>query len=228
MLFKTHLEVKLSTIPGGGNGVFTLRDIKQGEPVCYYAGHDEPMGENNMDPYAIQRCQFNMNRIGLRVPEGTHGVGQLINDASSIDFANLPLNEHGFFSLQSIKKLENDYHRCSFEKLNVRTIEDGEQIIFYALKDIKAGEELFFGYGPDYWVTHFCATSEYPLHKLLVSIKIVKEILDEKNNESAGNFMNFIGIEDGGIIHQVLGVNPDADKLTKLRYILEQIIRLSS
>jgi hypothetical protein len=66
------------------------------------------------------------------------------------------------------------------------------------------------------------------LHKLLVSIKIVKNILDDKNNESASNFMNFIGIEDGGIIHQVLGVDPAADNLTKLRYILEQVIRLSS
>ena len=50
----------------------------------------------------------------------------------------------------------------------------------------------------------------------------------EKNNESAGNFMRLTGIEEGGIIHQVLGVDSDADNLSKLRYILEQVIRLSS
>jgi uncharacterized protein len=223
MFFKTLLEVKPSTIPGAGNGVFTLRDIKKGEPVCYYASYE---GKDATDPYAIQ---FNNTlRIGHRVAEGTHGVAQLINDASTLDFTNLPLNEHGFFSLQSIKKLENDYHRHEFEKLNVRYTDKGEQFVLYACKDIKAGEELFYGYGPDYWVTHFCTISEYPLHKLLVSIRIVKEILDEKNNESAGNFMKFLGIEDGGIIHQALGVNPDTDNLTKLKYILEQVIRLSS
>jgi uncharacterized protein len=221
MLFKTHLEIKPSTIPGAGNGVFTLRDIKQGEPVCYYAGYE---GNDTSDPYAI--AFNNIILIGLRVPEGTHGVAQLINDASTLDFTKLPLNEHGLFSIKSIKILENDYHRCAFEKLNVRY--SGEQFVLYAIKDIKAGEELFYGYGPDYWVTHFCKNSEYPLHKLLVSIKIVKEILDEKNNDSAGIFMKFIGIEEGGIIHQVLGVNPLVDNLTKLRYILEQIIRLSS
>jgi hypothetical protein len=66
------------------------------------------------------------------------------------------------------------------------------------------------------------------LHKLLVSIKIAKQILDEKNNESAGVFMRQNSIEEGGIIHQILGVNPHADNLTKLRYIFEQVIRLSS
>jgi hypothetical protein len=227
MLFKTHLEVKLSTITGAGNGVFTLRDIKQGEPVCYYAGHDEPMGENSTDPYAIQH-QFNGTiRVGFRTPEGTHGVGQLINDAASLDFTVLPLNEHGFFSLQSARTLENAYNKHSDENMNIGYSKDGEEYVIYSRRNIKAGEELFVSYGSEYWITHFCKTSEYPLRKLLVSIKIVKKILDEKNNESAGNFMRLTGIEDGGIIHQMLGVNPDADNLSKLIYILEQVIRLS-
>lgn len=225
MLFKTHLEVKLSTIPGAGNGVFTLSDIKQGEPVCYYAGRDEPIGKNITDPYAIHHRFNNTIRVGFRTPEGTHGVAQIINDAASIDFANLPLNEHGFFSIKSMKNLENDYNKQSDENMNMGY---GEEYVMYSRINIKAGEELFVSYGSDYWITHFCKISEYPLHKLLVSIKIVKKILDEKNNESAGNFMNFIRIEDGGIIHQMLGVNPDADNLSKLRYIFEQVIRLSS
>jgi hypothetical protein len=228
MLFKTHLEVKLSTIPGAGNGVFTSRDIKQGDPVCYYAGRDEPQGENSTDPYAIQH-QFNGTiRVGHRFAEGTHGVGQLINDAASLDFTVLPLNDHGFFSIKSMKNLEIDYNKHSYENMNMSYSKDGEEYVMYSRRNIKAGEELFVSYGSDYWVTHFCKTSEYPLHKLLVSIRIVKEILDEKNNESAGNFMKFLRIEDGGIIHQALGVNPDTDNLTKLKYILEQVIRLSS
>jgi len=223
--FKTHLEVKLSTIPGAGNGVFTLRDIKKGEPVCYYAGYE---GKDAADPYAIHH-QFNGTiRVGHRFAEGTHGVGQLINDAASLDFTNLPLNEHGFFSIKSMKNLEKAYNKQSDENMNVTYTKDGEEYVMYSRRNIKAGEELFVSYGPDYWVTHFCTTSEYPLHKLLVSIRIVKEILDDKNNESAGNFMKFLRIEDGGIIHQALGVNPDADNLSKLRYILEQVIRLSS
>jgi hypothetical protein len=228
MLFKTHLEVKLSTIPGAGNGVFTLKDIKQGDPVCYYAGHDEPMGENSTDPYAIQH-QFNGTiRIGHRFAEGTHGVGQLINDASILDFRILLLNEHGFFSIKSMKNLENFYNKHSYENMNVSYSKDGEEYVMYSRRNIKAGEELFVSYGAEYWITQFCKTSEYPLHKLLVSIKIVKNILDDKNEEGAGNFMKFIGIEDGGIIHQLLGINPDMDNLSKLRYIFEQVIRLSS
>jgi hypothetical protein len=228
MLFKTHLEVGPSTIPGAGNGVFTLSDIKQGDPVCYYAGRDEPAGENCTDPYAIQH-QFNGTiRVGYRFAEGTHGIGQLINDASSIDFANLPLNEHGFFSIKSMKILETSYNKHSYEKMNVGYSKDGEEYVMYSRRNIKAGEELFVSYGSDYWITHFCKISEYPLHKLLVSIKIAKQILNGKNNESAGIFMRQNSIEEGGIIHQVLGVDPAADNLTKLRYILEQIIRLSS
>jgi len=228
MLFKTHLEVKLSTLPGAGNGVFTLRDIKNGEPVCYYAGRDEPIGKNSTDPYAIQHQFNNTIRLGYRFAEGTHGVGQLINDAASLDFTILPLNDHGFFSIQTMKNLENAYNKHSYENMNVTYRKDGEEYVMYSCRNIKAGEELFVSYGTEYWVTQFCKTSEYPLHKLLVSIKIVKNILDDKNNESASNFMNFIGIEEGGIIHQVLRVNPDTDNLSKLRYILEQIIRLSS
>jgi hypothetical protein len=225
MLFNTHLEVKLSTIPGAGNGVFTLRDIKSGEPVCYYAGYD---GEHSTDPYAIHHRYNNTVRTGYRYAEGTHGVGQLINDAASIDFTNLPLNEHGFFSLQSARTLENLYNKQSSEKTNVCYKADGEEFIMYASKNIKAGEELFVSYGPDYWITQFCTTSEYPLHKLLVSIKLVKKVLDEKNNDSASSLLNMFNIEEGGIIHQVLGVNPDMDNVLKLKYIFEQVIRLSS
>lgn len=127
-----------------------------------------------------------------------------------------------------MKNLENAYNKHSDENMNVGYTKDGEEYVIYSRREIKAGEELFISYGSEYWVTHFCKISEYPLHKLLVSIKIVKQILDEKNNESADNFMRFIGIEEGGIIHQALGVNPDADNLTKLKYILEQVIRLST
>ena len=112
--------------------------------------------------------------------------------------------------------------------MNVGYSKDGEEYVMYSRRNIKAGEELFVSYGSDYWITHFCKISEYPLHKLLVSIKIAKQILNGKNNESAGIFMRQNSIEEGGIIHQVLGVDPAADNLTKLRYILEQIIRLSS
>lgn len=225
MLFKTHLEVKLSTIPGAGNGVFTLKDIKQGEPVCYYAGCE---GKDSSDPYAIEQRANNALRIGYRYAEGTHGVGQLINDATSIDFTILPLNEHGFFSLQSARTLENAYNKQTNEQMNICYRTDGEEFIMYASRNIKAGEELFVSYGPDYWVTHFCNTSEYSLHKLLVSIKIVKKILDDKNNELASSLLTMYNIEEGGIIHQVLGVNPGADNLSKLKYIFEQVIRLSS
>lgn len=127
-----------------------------------------------------------------------------------------------------MKNLEIAYNKHSYENMNVSYSKDGEEYVMYSRRNIKAGEELFVSYGSDYWVTHFCKTSEYPLHKLLVSIKIVKKILDEKNDESAGIFMRRNSIEEGGIIHQVLGVDPVADNLTKLRYILEQIIRLSS
>jgi hypothetical protein len=227
MLFETHLEVKLSTIPGAGNGVFTLKDIKQGEPVCYYAGRDEPAEKNSQDPYAIHHMFNNTVRVGFRVPEKSHGVAQLVNDASYLDFNSLELNENGLFPLCAIKKLEDDYNKCSYEKMNVCYDKYGEEYVMYARQNIKAGEELFVSYGTDYWISQFDISCDYPLRKLLIYRKNIKQIIDSKNDQDAMIFMKSLRILNNGVIYQTLGVDPYIEEHLKLKYITEQVIRCS-
>lgn len=231
--FSTHLIVKQSTIPHAGNGVFTLNFIKKGQPVCYYAGVNKSSRTilddgfpASYDPYALEDPKLEgVVRIGLRCPEGTHGVAQLINDPCMYDLSKLPLNENGLFSIDSMKRLEDIYYTCAKTKMN---IEGGGNNIYYATKDIQADEELFLPYSHLYWITQFVKTSNYPLQKVLAMMEYANEYISNKDNGASYNLMRLAGIKNGGVIHKSLGVDPDWKECEKLSHICKRVIKLSA
>jgi hypothetical protein len=226
---ETRLEVKPSTIPNAGNGVFTIDPIKKGSRVCYYAGKDYPKGlimpngfPSDIDPYSLEHPTKPIVRIGYRKPEGTHGVAQLINDGAKYDPSKLKLNEHGLFSYRALKKLEDIYYTCALQKANVEPSAT-ELWVFVAYRDISAGEELFFCYTHDYWASQHIISCEHPLHKVIVWKEWALEHVAKKDNEACRNLMDMFRISDGGPIHQAVGVQPTMSDYQKLKCILNFI-----
>jgi hypothetical protein len=233
----TRLDVKPSTIPDAGNGVFTLEPVKKGDAVCYYAGTDYPRelaiirDDGNpyfcyMDPYATESLDGKTVRVGYRKARDSKGVGQLINDACMFDPSKLKLNQHKLFTYSSFEKLKQIYTLCSSTKANV-TFRGKDEWVLYATRDIKEGEELFFSYGTGYWITHFVLECEHPCIKVLCLLDFAKERIIDRVDEDSANFMKFVGIRDGGHIHQVFGVNPMDSATDKLECIVSGLIAMS-
>ena len=87
------------------------------------------------------------------------GVGQFVNDASK---PNITGEEGNFISaVEELEKYEDRSH-C---KVNCQI---DEQLWFVAIKNIKAGEELFCHYGFQFWVAKYLQQAKSPQSKLLI------------------------------------------------------------
>jgi len=219
-MFTTLLEVRPSSVKNAGNGVFTKNSIKKLSPVCYYAGKDEPKGANVIDEYALEDPFIPGSvRIGLRRVEGPHGSGQIINDSCMFDPSKLPLNENKVFTISSFKKLKDIYNNCSKKKANVSFFQEGEKWTFYSLRDIEAGEELFWHYGEHYWITDFMKNCEYCIHKVVALFDVGLRCAESKNNKDCKSFMMMVGI--GPNTQEALGCDPKSSDSEKLSHIME-------
>lgn len=122
------LEVKTSTLPKAGKGLFTKRDIKKGERIVEYLGEIitdkelEKRAEKDIYGYAFY---INSRRVidAYYTPEA---LARYANDAAG---------------LQRTLGLKNN---CCYEIWKNRGWITAE-------KDIKAGSELFVSYGAAYW-----------------------------------------------------------------------------
>ncbi len=128
LLDENQLEVKTSTIPNSGKGLFTKTDIPKDTRIVEYTGRisswkdaDHQDGNN---PYIFY---INKNHVidGSSDPDS---LGRYANDARG---------------LTKIKGITNN---AIFEKDKLR-------VYIKAAKKIKAGSEIFVGYGKDYWDT---------------------------------------------------------------------------
>lgn len=113
-----------------GNGVFAKCPIKKGTQIMEYLG--ETLGKDEA------------NKRGLEY----EAQAEITKDGSVYIFE---LDEETFidgkFDYNDAKYIN---HSC---QTNCESVQEGNQIFFYATKDIKAGEELLFNYG--YALEHF-------------------------------------------------------------------------
>ena len=121
------LEVRPSTIPGAGQGLFTKKLITKGSRITEYLGkvttwkdadHDEG---NNAYIYYI-------NRNHVIDAKGSKAFAHYANDGS------------GFKKVKGIRN--NSEYNVS-----------GKKVFIIARRNIEAGEEILVGYGKDYWDT---------------------------------------------------------------------------
>lgn len=122
------LIVKKSQIPGAGKGLYTKRDIKKGERFVEYVGEIitekqlEKRAENDIYGYAFYISK-NKCIDAYYIPES---LARYANDAKGIT---------------RVEGLKNNSCYEIWKK----------QGWIKAIKNIKAGEEIFVSYGTEYW-----------------------------------------------------------------------------
>lgn len=145
-------EIKQSLLPDAGYGVFVTRDFIRGEYVCFYDGYYK----DNETTQLEDKYKLGDNFIGHSSVKHENGTAQLINDAAKLCFTE-----------QDIKEMNNDdivssaiftanlilrYIILSYDGRNVEMC-DIDNHKYEATKDIRKGDELYWGYEVIYWVT---------------------------------------------------------------------------
>lgn len=180
-------ELRPSNMPDAGLGVFTTRNFKQGELVCYYdvtriAGPDENMTEQERK-YALY---INGGRYVGDWMAKTAGA-QFINDAATIpqiiDEAAVEIEIDGDYIRQIAA------YFISATKCNVYN----HGRLFYCLYDIPADTELLYHYGYRYW-THGRVT-------------IIEQVLDDIFAQKPNPQQEAAMFHDVGIWLNELAVN---------------------
>ena len=122
------LEVRASTVPGAGRGLFAARHFARGSLLCVYRGTTVSLVEAIRRKEAGEHGDYVMGGFGanVRIDAGGHPevLARYIND----DLSELPRHNVKFVKLKA--------HKCA---------------LVLALRDIEAGEELFAFYGEGYW-----------------------------------------------------------------------------
>lgn len=167
MYSKYKLEIKDSTIPGIGKGVFACEDIPAGEIITDYLGRfvntkKEKTTEYENDraiqpPMCLEMLEDlikDEDKAIIYVGDPTVSYGPWINDC--IVYKKYELEDYKeifrngwMFLKHKINDKQLDYN-VKFEYLP-----DEEKkklnIMIKSITDIKAGEELFVSYGYIYW-----------------------------------------------------------------------------
>jgi SET domain-containing protein len=127
-LFEKFLFVKESTIPNAGLGLFTQTAILKGENIVEYKGRkttwkeiEESGEEDNL--YIMYVADDNV----IDARKTKKALARYANDAA------------GFVKIKGLRN-------------NCRYVHDDEgKVYIEALRNIQADEEIFVGYGKDYW-----------------------------------------------------------------------------
>ncbi len=116
-----HFEVRESTIPGIGLGLFTKVNLKAGDHIGYYTGKILTDRQAESDRYVGSKYL-----LWICKDHWIFGEGKEANYTRYINHSSDP-------------------------NLELVTSVRWKTARFRAIKSIKAGEELFFDYGKDYW-----------------------------------------------------------------------------
>jgi len=121
------IEMRPSSVPGAGTGVFTKNDILANTDLGYYRGEHLTNEEFNK--------KFSDSGLGTYV--------LTLND---------PSDSNTKFYVDGLKKgnwtSRINSPKGTMNKANIVFYTDGRVV---SKRNIKAGEELFVGYGPKYW-----------------------------------------------------------------------------
>lgn len=121
------LFIKKSTLPGAGNGLFTLVDIQKGDRIVEYKGRRQPWKEVKHDD-GRNKYLLRLNRtIAIDALAYKKALGRFANDARGL-------------------------RRGNGQRNNAEYLTYGNHCFIEATRSIKNGEEIFVGYGSEFWV----------------------------------------------------------------------------
>lgn len=125
-LLEKVLEVKRSTIPGSGKGLFTKKPIVKGSTIVEYKGKisdwESADHDDGNNPYIFY---VNRNHV-IDASKRLSALARYANDG---------------LGLKRVKGLSN----------NSTYVTKGKRVFIKATKDIPAGAEILVDYGRDYW-----------------------------------------------------------------------------
>ena len=124
-LLEKQLEVKKSTIPGAGQGLFTKVFIKKGTRIVEYKGRLTTWKEVENDYKNGYIYSINSKDV-IDAKTYKKALGRYANDASGV---------------VRKKGIPN----------NSQYVSDGLKIFIEAIKNIPAGSEILVAYGKEYW-----------------------------------------------------------------------------
>lgn len=123
-----NLKVDVSTIPNSGKGLFAKKDFKKGEYICKFTG-------DYIDSKELEKRDVGGARSAYFI---------YIDDDTTLDV----------YDSKCLAKYANDaegFRKIRGKRNNSALAQDGKNIYIQATKDIDAGDEIFVGYGKDYW-----------------------------------------------------------------------------
>ena len=121
-----YLYIQPSQITNAGNGLFTSIDIEKGEIISKFIGEIIPNKE------ALKRSELGDDDYFMMLPSG-----ETLDCKKTDCFAKFANDAEGIPS--------------KFNNNSKITMDNDENVVLVAKRDIKSGEEIFTGYGRRYW-----------------------------------------------------------------------------
>ncbi|CAN5475850.1 hypothetical protein BH11BAC1_BH11BAC1_00970 [soil metagenome] len=125
-LLEKQLYLKKSGLPNAGKGLFTKKDIPKGTVIIEYKGRIHTWDE-------------------IKHEDGTNGYLYYVNSKRVINARH---------SLKALARYANDakgWSRTAGLRNNSEYIEKNKQCFIKSTRRILKGEEIFVGYGREYW-----------------------------------------------------------------------------
>lgn len=121
-----NLIVKRSTLPGAGKGLFTKKLIPKGARIVEYKGVIKTWKEITDNPVFNGYVFYVNSKHVIDAKNYEKGLAQLANDAKGLS-------------------------RQPGVRNNSKYEQEGLKVYIIAMRDIPAGDEIFVGYGKEYW-----------------------------------------------------------------------------
>lgn len=125
-----YLYTNHSQIPDAGIGLFTAIDIYKDEIIAIFKG------KILTDAEARRRAKDGNDRYFINLLNGS-----IMDSMNAKCFAKYANDANGL-------------SKSNFKNNAVITLDDNDKVCIVAIKNIKAGEELFCSYGKKYWKKH--------------------------------------------------------------------------
>jgi uncharacterized protein len=126
-LLEKELEIKESSIPGAGKGLFTNTFIPKGTRIVEYKGTVTTWDAVRHDPTNAYIYFLKPNHV-IDARDHPKSLARYVNDARGLV-------------------------RSKDRANNAKFTNDGLRVFVEATRDIQAGEEIFVEYGKKYWDT---------------------------------------------------------------------------